>query len=55
MDLARASWIIVIAVCVIAAIVAFAFGYAGYGFTVVAVGLAASVNLLPRSGPRQHD
>jgi len=55
MDLARASWITVILVCVIAAIVSFAFGYAGYGFTVVAVGIAASVNLLPRSGPKQSD
>ena len=47
MTLARASWIIVVAVCAIAAIL-FAFsGYTGYAITLVAVGLAASVNLLP--------
>jgi hypothetical protein len=47
MTLARASWIIVVAVCAIAAVL-FAFsGYTGYAITLVAVGLAASVNLLP--------
>lgn len=48
MSLARASWIAAVVVCVLAAIGTFIAGYAGYGFTVVAVGLAASVNLLPR-------
>ncbi|MDQ2622154.1 MAG: hypothetical protein M3Y45_03845 [Actinomycetota bacterium] len=52
MSLGRASWIIVVAVCVVAAIGTFVAGYAGYGFTVVAVGLAASVNLLPERPPR---
>ena len=47
MSLARASWITVVAVCAVAAIL-FAFsGYTGYAITLVAVGLAASVNLLP--------
>lgn len=47
MTLARASWIITVAICGIAAIL-FAFsGYTGYAITLVAVGLAASVNLLP--------
>jgi hypothetical protein len=47
MSLARASWITVVAVCAIAAVL-FAFsGYTGYAVTLVAVGLAASVNLLP--------
>jgi hypothetical protein len=46
-SLARASWITVVAICAIAA-VAFAFsGYTGYSVTLVAVGLAAAVNLLP--------
>jgi hypothetical protein len=46
-SLARASWIVVVVVCAIAA-VAFAIGdYTGYAITVVAVGLAAAVNLLP--------
>lgn len=47
MSLGRASWIIVVVICALAAIATFVAGYAGYGFTVVAVGLAASVNLLP--------
>jgi len=46
-SLARASWITVVSVCAIAA-VAFAFnGYSGYAITLVAIGLAAAVNLLP--------
>jgi hypothetical protein len=45
--LARASWITVVVVCAIAAVL-FAFsGYTGYAITLVAVGLAAGVNLLP--------
>jgi hypothetical protein len=45
--LARASWIITIVICAIAAVL-FAFsGYTGYAITLVAVGLAAGVNLLP--------
>lgn len=47
MSLARASWITVVAICAIAAVF-FAFsGYTGYAITIVAVGLAAAVNLLP--------
>lgn len=45
--LARASWIVTVAICAIAAIL-FAFsGYTGYAITLVAIGLAAGVNLLP--------
>jgi hypothetical protein len=45
--LARASWITVVVICAIAAVL-FAFsGYTGYAITLVAVGLAAAVNLLP--------
>lgn len=48
MSLARASWIVVVSVCAIAA-VAFALSdYTGYAITVLAVGLAAAVNLLAR-------
>lgn len=48
MTLARASWIIVVAACAIAAVL-FAFsGYTGYAITLIAVGLAAAVNLLPK-------
>jgi len=46
-SLARASWITVVSICAVAA-VAFGFsGYTGYAVTLVAVGLAAAVNLLP--------
>ena len=46
-SLARASWIITVVICAIAAVL-FAFsGYTGYAITLVAVGLAAGVNLLP--------
>jgi hypothetical protein len=46
-SLARASWITVVAVCAIAAILFAISGYTGYTATVIAVGLAAAVNLLP--------
>jgi hypothetical protein len=46
-SLARASWITVVAVCAIAAILFGISGYTGYSVTIVAVGLAAAVNLLP--------
>jgi hypothetical protein len=47
MSLARASWITVVVVCAVAAVL-FAFsGYTGYAITLIAVGLAAAVNLLP--------
>ena len=48
MSLARASWITVVAVCAIAAVLFAISGYTGYAVTVIAVGLAAAVNLLPR-------
>lgn len=47
MSLARASWITVVAVCAVAAILFAIGGYTGYAATVIAVGLAAAVNLLP--------
>jgi len=40
---------IVVAVCAIASLGSFIAGYAGYGATVAAVGLAAAVNLWPTS------
>ena len=45
--LARASWITVVAVCAVAAILFAISGYTGYTMTLIAVGLAAAVNLLP--------
>jgi hypothetical protein len=47
MTLARASWIIVVAICAIAAILFAISGYTGYTYTLIAVGAAAAVNLLP--------
>ncbi|HWH20399.1 MAG TPA: hypothetical protein VN671_07695 [Solirubrobacterales bacterium] len=47
MPLARASWFTVCGVCAIAAILFAISGYTGYTITVIAVGLAAAVNLLP--------
>jgi hypothetical protein len=47
MPLARASWITVVSVCALAAILFAVGGYTGYAITVAAVGLAAAVNLLP--------
>jgi hypothetical protein len=46
-SLARASWITVVAICAIAAVLFVLGGYTGYAITVGAVGLAAAVNLLP--------
>jgi hypothetical protein len=45
--LARASWIVVVAICAIAAVLFAVSGYTGYTITLIAVGLAAAVNLLP--------
>jgi hypothetical protein len=47
MSLARVSWTIVVAVCAIAAILFAISGYTGYTYTLMAVGAAAAVNLLP--------
>jgi hypothetical protein len=46
-SLARASWITVVAVSAVAALAFALSGYTGYTITLVAVGLAAAVNLLP--------
>ncbi len=45
MDLARGSWITIVAICLIAALLLALNGYTGYAITLVAVGLAAGVNL----------
>ncbi|HEX3735901.1 MAG TPA: hypothetical protein VHV53_00020 [Solirubrobacterales bacterium] len=47
MPLARASWLTVVVVCAIAAILFAVSGYTGYTITLIAVGGAAAVNLLP--------
>ena len=43
---ARASWIAIVATCVVAVAILAANGYTGYSIVVGAVGLAAVVNLL---------
>lgn len=45
MNLARVSWITVVAACFLAALLFALNGYTGYTVTVIAVGLAAAVNL----------
>lgn len=45
MDLARTSWITLVVVCLIAALLLAIDGYTGYAVTVIAVGLAGAVNL----------
>jgi hypothetical protein len=45
--LARASWFTVVGVCAIAAVSFAVSGYTGYTIVLIAVGLAAAVNLLP--------
>lgn len=48
MTLVKASWITVVSICAIATLVTAVAGYEGYAATIAAVGIAASVNLLPR-------
>ena len=45
MDLARGSWITIVVICLVAALLVAVNGYTGYAITLVAVGLAAAVNL----------
>lgn len=45
MDLVRGSWIAVVIGCLIAALLVAINGYTGYAITLIAVGLAAAVNL----------
>jgi hypothetical protein len=45
-SLARASWLTVVVVCGIAALVLALNGYVGYPIVIAAVGLSAAVNLL---------
>lgn len=56
MPLARIAWIVVVFTCALASVISFAAGYSGYGWILIAVGLAAAVNLLPeRSGEGDPD
>jgi hypothetical protein len=44
-SLGRASWLAVVGLCAIATLLLAVNGYSGYSIVVVAVGLAAAVNL----------
>ena len=46
MPLSRISWIVTVAICVIAALLLLLDGYYGYSGVLLAVGAAAAVNLL---------
>jgi hypothetical protein len=46
-SLARASWLTTVVVCLVAAVLFAVSGYTGYTWTLLAVGAAAAVNLLP--------
>ena len=48
MSLAQASWITVVVICALSTVITAISGYEGYAATIAAVGVAASVNLLPR-------
>ncbi len=45
MSLARISWLVTVAICVIAALLLLIEGYQGYFGVLLAVGAAAAVNL----------
>jgi hypothetical protein len=45
-SLARASWLTIVIVCAIAAVILVLQGYTGYSIVLAAVGLSAAVNLL---------
>jgi hypothetical protein len=52
---ARVSWLIIVAVCAVGAVLLVVGGYTGYAITACAVGLAAAVNLLPPPGRRAEE
>ena len=46
MPLSRISWLVTVAICLIAALLLLVNGYYGYSGVLLAVGAAAAVNLL---------
>jgi len=44
-DLARLSWLVTVAICMIAAIVLLLEGFNGYAGVLAAIGLSAAINL----------
>lgn len=51
MSIERIAWIVAVLVCTGLAALCFVIGYSGYGWTVIAIGLAAAINLLPERKP----
>lgn len=45
MALARISWLVTVAICIVAALLLLLSGYVGYSGVLLAVGAAAAVNL----------
>jgi hypothetical protein len=45
-SVARASWLTIVFICAIAAVILVLDGYTGYSIVLAAVGLSAAVNLL---------
>jgi hypothetical protein len=45
-SVARASWLTIVVICAIAALILALDGYTGYSIVLAAVGLSAAVNLL---------
>ena len=58
MSVERIAWAVAVVICAGLAALSFAIGYSGYGWTVIAIALAAAINLLPErhagnSGPTE--
>lgn len=51
MSVERIAWIVAVLASAAIALLCFLIGYSGYGWTVVAITLAAAVNLLPEPKP----
>lgn len=47
MSVERIAWAAAVVICAGLAALSFAIGYSGYGWTVIAITLAAAINLLP--------
>jgi hypothetical protein len=45
MPLSRLAWLVTVAICLLASVLLFASGYLGYGGVLLAIGLAAAINL----------
>lgn len=46
MSLSQASWLTVVAICLVATVILGVDGYTGYSIVVAAVGISAAVNVL---------